>query len=230
MLPVLLAIRPAPFQELHVSPCLDGGGLYSKSAPWASATRFTRDSETLACELTLALWTPATVPPYFPAASKQNTHCLPSSPIGSTSGCTNFSRRAHLLHLQRLGRAYCQNQQVNHFVLTSAAVLGAERDHSYIRCARSLIELASLSGCVDASPLALRRYIPPPWPTATLISCHAWGFQPRIGTWHIHTRLLRNPEVSQPPVPVLTLWSEGQSLCPITGLPAPGESPLMQVG
>ena len=84
-----------------------------------------------------------------------------------------------------------------------------------IRCSRSLIEQSNSTGCVDASPLALRRYIPPPRPTATLISCHAWGFQPNIGTWHVHTRLLGIP--TAPPF-LITISSEIQSLCPITGL------------
>ena len=169
------------------------------------------------------LWTSAIVPPCFPATSKQNTHCLPSSPMGSTSGCTSSPRRAQLLQPLRFEGAYCQNQQVNHFVLTSAPDLsqfGITRiygvhDPSSVTPGSS--PPGSLTGCVDASPLALRRYIPPPWPTATLISCHAWGLQPRIGTWHVHTRLLRNPEVSQPPLPVFN--TEGVPLlCPITGL------------
>ena len=87
----------------------------------------------------------------------------------------------------------------------------------------------SLTGCVDASPLASRRYIPPPRPTATLISCHAWGFQPRIGTWHVHTRLLRNPEVSRPPLPVLSPSRVKFFPMPHHWL-APGESPLTHAG
>ena len=116
-------------------------------------------------------------------------------------------------------RAYCQNQQVNHFVLTSTPDLsqfGITKDKVFTipRKQPRFQSAGSPTGCVDASPLALRRYIPPPRPTATLISCHAWGFQPRNGIWHVHTRLLRTQRYPNRPSLPYHLLIESHSYAP----------------
>ena len=102
-------------------------------------------------------------------------------------------------------RAYCQNQQVNHFVLTSTPDLSQFRitkDKVFMILCESNPGSSQPVRPLAASTRPLLPYAalhPTQRPTVTLISCHALGASLQ-GIRLVQFRLLRNPAAFQPSI------------------------------